>query len=75
MTTWFTGDWHLGHTNIIRYCNRPFKDVTEMNSSLINNINELVMPNDRIINLGDVAFKGAEEMLPKWLARINCKDI
>jgi calcineurin-like phosphoesterase family protein len=23
--TWFTADFHLGHQNIIRYCNRPFR--------------------------------------------------
>ena len=31
MTTWFTSDLHLGHVNIIRYCERPFADVDEMN--------------------------------------------
>ena len=27
MTIWFTADLHLGHQNIIRYCDRPFDDV------------------------------------------------
>lgn len=26
MTRWFTADLHFGHTNIIRYCERPFAD-------------------------------------------------
>jgi calcineurin-like phosphoesterase family protein len=28
-------DLHLGHGNVIRYCNRPFADVTKMNMALL----------------------------------------
>jgi len=42
MTTWFTADLHLGHRNIIEYCNRPFADVDEMNRALIANWNQVV---------------------------------
>ena len=41
---WFTSDLHLGHANIIKYANRPYKDVPEMNEALINNFNALVFP-------------------------------
>lgn len=71
----FTSDWHLGHANIIKHCHRPFNTVDEMDSIIINNINEVAGSNDRIFNNGDVAFKGADERLPGWLARINCKNI
>jgi calcineurin-like phosphoesterase family protein len=33
VTTWFTADLHLGHRNIIDYCNRPFRDVEAMNNA------------------------------------------
>jgi calcineurin-like phosphoesterase family protein len=56
MTIWFTSDLHLGHANIIRYCNRPFTNVEEMNEKLINNWNTLVKPGDSVYNLGDFAF-------------------
>ena len=32
---WFTSDQHWGHTNIIRFSERPFADVESMNEALI----------------------------------------
>ena len=29
-SVWFTADFHFGHFNIIRYCNRPFANSEEM---------------------------------------------
>ena len=35
MATWFTTDLHLGHSNIIDYCGRPFANVDAMSRALI----------------------------------------
>jgi calcineurin-like phosphoesterase family protein len=53
MTLWFTADLHFDHANIIKLCNRPFKDVNDMNEGLITNWNELVDEDDTVYVLGD----------------------
>lgn len=49
---------HFGHTNIIRYCKRPFKDIYEMDQIIINNWNSVVKDSDIVYHLGDFSFKG-----------------
>lgn len=49
-------DTHFNHYNIIKYCNRPFKNVHEMNMYMIEKWNETVQPTDTIYHLGDYAF-------------------
>ncbi len=57
---WFTSDCHFGHTNIIKYCNRPFKNVDEMDNELIRLWNESVKPDDTIYIAGDFCMKLAK---------------
>lgn len=54
--TYFISDTHFNHLNIIKYCNRPFKDAEEMNRIIINNWNKAVKNNDEIYHLGDLAL-------------------
>jgi len=53
---WFTSDTHFNHTNIIKYCKRPFDDVEEMNQTLIDNWNMVVSEDDLIICDGDFSL-------------------
>lgn len=53
---WFTSDTHFGHENIIKYCNRPFKDVKEMNQRLVDNWNAVVPKDGMVFHLGDFAM-------------------
>lgn len=67
---WFTSDTHFFHENILRYCNRPFRDVTEMNDVLVKNWNETVPEDGVVFHLGDFAFGDPHE----WndiLSRLN----
>ena len=50
---WFTADLHLGHTNIIKYCQRPFNTVAEMNYYLLKQWNSTVKPDDTVFHIGD----------------------
>ena len=54
MTIYFTADTHFGHSNILRYTNRPFRSVTEMNAALCENWVAHVRERDHIYHLGDV---------------------
>lgn len=56
MDHWFTSDVHFFHKNIIKYCNRPFLSVEDMNEALINNWNAVVAPEDNVYSLGDFAM-------------------
>lgn len=50
---WMTADLHLGHQAILRYCDRPFMTIGEMDMTLINNWNSVVEPGDTIYMIGD----------------------
>lgn len=53
MTVFFTADHHFGHANIIRYCERPFLNVKEMDDALVNMWNSVVEKEDFVFHLGD----------------------
>ena len=57
--TWLWSDLHLHHDNIIRYCDRPFKAVGEMNDVIMGAWKGAVSPRDTMLCLGDVALAGA----------------
>lgn len=54
----FFSDPHFGHANILKYCDRPFDDIEEMNAALINNYNSMIGIDDVVIWMGDCFFKG-----------------
>ena len=62
---YLTSDTHFGHANIIKYCNRPYKDTYLMDKSLTENWNSIVTPEDTVYHLGDFAFGGISKYLPK----------
>jgi calcineurin-like phosphoesterase family protein len=63
-------DLHLGHGNIIRYGNRPFSDMAEMNEALLYAWEVTVKPGDTIINLGDITLKFIKERLTETIHKM-----
>lgn len=61
----FTSDTHFGHRNVLTYDNRPFDNVWQMQTALIDNWNSVVRQNDTVYHLGDVAFGS-----PAWTENI-----
>lgn len=66
---WFISDTHFGHTNVLKYCNRPFKSIQEHDEILIKNWNSVVKPGDTIYHLGDFGFTDRDK-IKKILRRL-----
>lgn len=62
MNIYFASDLHFGHANVIKYSNRPFDHVDEMNDTFIKNWNRIVKPNDMVYQLGDFALTNDNEI-------------
>ena len=58
---WFIADTHFGDENILRYENRPFNSVKDMDSTLIQNWNNIVNEKDIVYLVGDI---GDDEIIP-----------
>ena len=61
MNIFFTADAHYNHFNIIKYTNRPFKTLDEMNKTMIDRFNQRVKPGDLVFFVGDFCFKSAND--------------
>ena len=64
----FIGDTHFHDANILKYENRPFKSVEDMNKTLINNWNSVVNKSDAVYVVGDF---GAEMRELEILDKLN----
>jgi len=75
MATFLTADEHYFHGNIIKFCNRPFKNEYEMRKILISNHNEVVHSGDTIFHIGDFAMVSASqyEKLKGIMKQLNGK--
>ena len=68
---WFPVDFHLGHGNIIRYCNRRFDTVEEMNRPIIERLDSPVKANDILCHGIHNPAQGLQEALLSRLSRLQ----
>jgi calcineurin-like phosphoesterase family protein len=69
----FISDFHVGHTNVIRFDNRPFRDVNEMNETLIKNWNSVVGDDDTVFYLGDLSMRCHPSTVKWFVEQLNGK--
>lgn len=72
MKTFVIADTHFGHSNIIKYCDRPFVTVEEMDRQLIQKWNSVVSKNDVVYHLGDFAV-GNVDRISSYRNKLNGK--
>jgi calcineurin-like phosphoesterase family protein len=67
-----TGDEHLGHKNILKYCNRPFSSIEEMDEEIIKRHNKVVSKEDTVIHAGDFTLMPSlREVQLKYVSKLN----
>lgn len=71
--TFFISDTHFFHENIIRYANRPFNNVEEMNEIMIQNWNKTVKRNDVVYHLGDFSLTNNQKENLNLINKLNGK--
>jgi len=70
MSVYLISDTHFDHENIIRYCDRPFGSLDEMESCIINNWNTKVSSSDTVLFGGDLAMAPAGKAAT-YIDRLN----
>lgn len=75
MKVFIISDTHFGHENIIRYCNRPFSSVEEMDRVMIENWNKVVGKDDLVIHLGDFCFYRKKTKVSELVGKLNGKKL
>lgn len=59
--TFFISDLHLGHDNVIRFDERPFKNSREMNEEIKKRWNNTVKEEDEVYILGDISAMSSND--------------
>lgn len=74
MSNYYISDLHFGHECVLKFCNRPFISIEEMNEELIKRWNKKVSKDDKVYILGDLIYKNS--IPPQYyLDRLNGEKI
>jgi len=71
---YYTADEHYGHANILKFCNRPYDNVEQMQEDLITRHNSIVRKDDFTWHVGDVFWRTLDvKEARKILSTLNGK--
>ena len=68
---YFIADTHFNHANIIKYCNRPFKNVYEMNEYIIQKWNSVVKNVDIVYYLGHEFIEKVRNKMKPYIGDVT----
>ncbi len=66
---------HFGHENVLKFTDRPWETIWQMNDAIVDNINGRVAVDDELYILGDFSFKMTAQDAYGLRKRIACKRI
>ena len=69
---YFISDTHFFHGNVIRFDNRPFETMDQMNDEMLKKWNAKVTPSDTVYILGDYIWKTQDDKI-EWAKQLNGK--
>lgn len=69
--TFFISDTHFRHANVIKFDNRPFSNIEEMEEEMIERWNNTVGKNDNVYILGDLCWSSKPDEIVGLLKRLN----
>ncbi len=77
MKRFFSADFHFNHRNVIDFCQRPFKNVWNMNAYMIEQWNNVVGHKDLTYICGDFYWRDIEGEIrfKELMAKLNGKKI
>ena len=70
----YIADTHFGHANVMKYDNRPWFTVSDMDRAIIKNWNSVVTNEDTVYILGDISWYKAEKTI-EILDKLNGQKV
>lgn len=75
MTFRFISDLHIGHENVLRFDQRPFENMFQMENVIIDNWNKRVKKYDRTYILGDTIWSPKFKDWKEFLDKLNGQKV
>jgi calcineurin-like phosphoesterase family protein len=75
MTFRFISDLHIGHENVLRFDQRPFENMFQMENVIIDNWNKNVKKHDRTYILGDTIWSPKFKDWKEFLDKLNGQKV